>query len=205
MEMPDKDYKIMIIEDDEIICEDIHSLILSSGYSVIGTAHNGTQALDMLMNRRPDFVLTDINLGAGMSGIDIAKVIHEKYQIPFVFLTSYDDDDTLQSAQEYSPYGYIVKPFQDRTLLTTIKMALFNHKNISEKQTIDKESVEQKIGKKLTEQEMNVLKLLVEGASYKGIGEELFISVNTVKHHTKNLYQKLEIKSRAELYGRIFS
>ncbi|MFK7758011.1 MAG: response regulator transcription factor [Flavobacteriales bacterium] len=202
--MSDSEYKILVVEDDGLICEDISSLLEVNGYSVIGMAHNGIQAIDMLLNRTPDFVLLDINLGVGLSGIDVAKVIHDKYKVPFVFLTSYDDEDTLKAAQEHSPYGYIVKPFQDRTLLTTIKMALFNHDSMKNKKVIDKEKLEAKTHKKFTSQELKTLKLLLDGLSYKNIGEELFISVNTVKHHVKNLYQKLEIKSRAELYTRLF-
>lgn len=197
-------HKVMILEDDGIISEDISSLLISQGYSIIGIAHEGTEALDMLANRKPDIALLDINLGSGMTGIEVAKVIHEKHKIPFIFLTSYDDEATLEAAQEYSPYGYIVKPFQDRTLLTTIKVALFNHQNIQEKKEIDQSALEAKTQTKFTNQEFSILKLLMEGLPYKAIGEELFISVNTVKHHIKNLYAKLNVKSRAELYNRLF-
>jgi len=204
MSISDSDYKVLIVEDDGIISEDISALLKSNGYSVVGVAHQGTDALDMLSNRKPDFAMLDINLGVGMSGIDVAKVIHEKHKIPFIFLTSYDDEATLGAVQEYSPYGYIVKPFQDRTLLTTIKLALFNHKNISEKKEVDISTLEAKFNTKFTNQEHAILNLLLEGLPYKAIGEKLFISVNTVKHHIKNLYLKLEVSSRAELYKRLF-
>jgi len=204
MNKTDSDYKILIVEDDGLISEDISSLLMSNGYTIAGVAHNGTQATDMLLNRKPNFALLDVNLGVGMTGIDVAKVINETYQIPFVFLTSYDDEATLKAAQEYSPYGYIVKPFQDRTLLTTIKMALFNYQKMKDKEIIDKEGLEARTHKKFTNQELTIMKLMVEGLPYKAIGEELFISINTVKFHTKNIFQKLEINSRAELYTRIF-
>ena len=204
MSVPNTDYKILIVEDDGLICEDISSLLLSQGYTISGVAHNGMKALDMLTNRQPDFALLDINLGTGMSGIDIAQVIHDKHKIPFIFLTSYDDEATLNEAQEHSPFGYIVKPFQDRTLLTTIKMALFNHNAMKDKEEIDQEAIERKTKVKFTKQEFIVLNLLLDGLSYKLIGEKLFISVNTVKHHIKNLYSKLEINSRSELYKKLF-
>jgi DNA-binding NarL/FixJ family response regulator len=200
----DNDYKILVLEDDGIICEDICSLLRSHQYSITGVAHNAIQALDMLVNRKPDFALLDINLGSDISGIDVAKIIQEKHKIPFVFLTSYDDDATLEAVKECSPYGYIVKPFQDRTLLTTIKMALHNHKTAMDKEDLDKSELEAKTNAKFTNQEFTILNLLLEGLPYKAIGEELYISVNTVKHHTKNLYLKLNVSSRAELYKRIF-
>jgi DNA-binding NarL/FixJ family response regulator len=202
--MADTDYKIFILEDDVIICEDICSLLKTHQYSIAGVAHNGTEALDLLVNRKPDFALLDINLESDISGIDVAKIIQEKHNIPFVFLTSYDDDETFEAVQECSPYGYIVKPFQDRTLLATIKMAIHNHRNIKDSNEIDKSELEAKTNTKFTNQEVTILNLLLEGLPYKAIGDELYISVNTVKHHVKNLYLKLDISSRAELYKRLF-
>lgn len=204
MKIPETDYKVLVLEDDGIICEDICSLLRTHQYSIIGVAHNGTEALDMLVNRKPDFALLDINLGSEISGIDVARIIQEKHKIPFVFLTSYDDEATLQASQECSPYGYIVKPFQDRTLLTTIKMALHNHKSRVGKTEVDKSEIEAKTNSKFTNQELVILNLLLEGLPYKAIGEEVHISVNTVKHHTKNIYLKLEVSSRAELYKKLF-
>jgi len=204
VKIAETDYKVLVLEDDGIICEDICSLLRSHHYSIIGVAHNATEVLDMLVNRKPDFALLDINLGSNITGIDIAKIIQEKHKIPFVFLTSYDDEETLESAKECSPYGYIVKPFQERTLLTTIKMALHNHERILSKKQLDKSEIEAKTHAKFTNQEITILNLLIEGLPYKAIGEELYISVNTVKHHTKNLYLKLNVGSRAELYKRLF-
>ena len=82
--------RILIVEDDPIVAADIESLILDEkDYFVSGVAHNATSALDILANRIVDLVLLDINLGTGPSGIDIAKIINEKHELPFIFLTAF--------------------------------------------------------------------------------------------------------------------
>jgi DNA-binding NarL/FixJ family response regulator len=195
--------KILIVEDDGIIAEDLNSLLCEKGYSVIGVAHSGVEALDMLETRKPEFAVLDINLGSGMTGLDVAKVVHEKHGIPYIFLTSFDDDDTLVQAQNFGPYGYIVKPYQERTLLTTIKTAIANFRKSQTKSTLCRDNLNDISIQKITNQEFKIIECLLEGLSYQQIAEKLFISVNTVKFHTKNIYIKLDIKGRAELYGRI--
>lgn len=195
--------KVLIVEDDGIIAEDLNSLLFEKGYSIVGVAHNGTDALDMLANRQPDFALLDINLGHGLSGLDVAKVIHEKFKLPYIFLTSFDDEKTLEQAQSFGPYGYIVKPYQERTLLTTIKTALANFKTTKSSPGLKRENIDKVSTQKVTDQEFKIIECLINGLSYQKISESLFISVNTVKYHAKNIYMKLDIKGRAELYSRV--
>lgn len=195
--------KILIVEDDGIIAEDLNSLLIEKGYSIVGVAHNGSDALDMLVTRNPDFALLDINLGSGISGLEIAKFIHEKFKLPYIFLTSFDDEQTLQQAQSFGPYGYIVKPYQERTLLTTIKTALANFKASQSSPTLVRENIDKISTKKITDQEFKIIECLINGFSYQKISESLFISVNTVKYHAKNIYLKLDINGRAELYNRV--
>ena len=195
--------KILIVEDDGIIAEDLNSLLYEKGYTIIGVAHNGSDALDILANRTPDLALLDINLGNGISGLDVAKVIHEKFKIPYIFLTSFDDEQTLEQAQSFGPYGYIVKPYQERTLLTTIKTALANFNASKSSPTLARENIDKISTKKITDQEFKIIECLINGFSYQKISESLFISVNTVKYHAKNIYLKLDIKGRAELYNRV--
>ncbi len=195
--------KILIVEDDGIIAEDLNSLLCEKGYSVIGVAHNGTEALDMLETRKPDFAVLDINLGSGMSGLDVAKVVHEKHDLPFIFLTSFDDDSTLEQAQSFGPYGYIVKPYQERTLLTTIKTAISNFRKSQTNPTLCRNKLDEISTQKITNQEFKIVECLLKGLPYQQIANELFISINTVKFHAKNIYIKLDINGRAELYARV--
>jgi len=191
--------KILIVEDQPIIAEDLNSLLSSQGYKHLSVAHDYQAASDILHNRKPDFAILDINLGSGPSGLDLAELIHEKYHIPYIFLSSYDDDNTLAQAQEYGPYGYLVKPFQDRSLLTTIKIALSSFQKAKESTLLDRKKIEEKAVDKITDQEYKIIEQLANGLSYKQIAEANFTSINTVKFHTKNIYSKLNISGRASV------
>lgn len=197
------DIRVLIVEDEPIIAEDIRGLLISESFSVVGVAHKGTEALDMLSSRQPNFVLLDINLAGQMSGFDVAEVIHQNYHIPYIFLSSYDDENTLLQAQRHAPYGYLVKPFQERTLLASIKIAISNDKIFSSSHAITKNKVEDIFKTTVTDQEFLVITNLVNGKSYKQIAADNFISMNTVKYHVKNIYNKFHLKGRSELASRL--
>ena len=191
--------EILIVEDNPMINLDIKSLLTHEGFKIAGVASHGSKALDLLANRKPNFAILDIHLGNGISGIDIAEVIHEKYHFPYIFLTSFSDDATVTAAQEQAPYGYLVKPFQDRTLITTITTAWLHHQRLKENKDPDLDQYFDQ----LTPQEQTVCRELMKGGSYKQISEQLFVSLNTLKYHVKNIYLKLEVASRAELSGKL--
>ena len=187
--------KILIVEDEPIIATDIKSLLRSEGFGVVGVAKNAQRAYDLLRSGSPNFAILDIYLGTGPGGIDIAEVIHDHYKIPYIFLTSFADEETLAAAQELGPYGYLVKPFQDKTLITTISVAWSNYQRLQQEEDINFN----RFNVKLTEQEERICRLLCRGASYKQICEQLFISMNTLKFHVKNIYSKFDVVGRAEL------
>lgn len=186
--------RILIVEDDPIVAADIESLILhEQDYIVSGVAHDATSALDILANRIVDLVLLDINLGTGPSGIDIAEIINKKYELPFVFLTAFSDEHTLTAASALGPSGYLVKPFNDRGLLTTIAVAIRNAQNKPKKESIASAFPS------LTGQEIKILEFVLSGYSNKKISDLINISVNTVKFHLKNIYAKCQVNSKQEL------
>ena len=194
--------KTLIVEDDPIICEHINQLLKIEEAVVLGYAHRGVRALDMIHNLQPDFVICDIHLEDHITGIEIAKILDAKYSIPYIFLTSYDDGKTVLEAQKHSPYGYIVKPFQDRTLLTTIKIAVANFNRQSESSSLSKEKLEEAISTSLTDQEYSIFQKLYHGASYANIAEEQHLSKDSIKYHAGKIYAKCKIKGRSELAGR---
>lgn len=196
--------KILLVEDDPIIAEHLSQLLGSQGAIVIGRAHNGLRALDLLHTCSPEFVICDIHLGSGMSGTEVAEIIHQKYDIPYIFLTSFDDEGTLEQAQQHSPYGYIVKPFHDRTLISTIKIAIGNHKKKSTRGQLSRTSIEEKINTSISEQEFVILQALVSGKSYQQIAEAQHLSKDTIKYHAGKLYNKCGVKNRSALAGRLF-
>lgn len=120
--------KILIVEDERIIALDIKRILLHLQYEVVGIASSGNQALDMVKHYQPDLILMDIKLEGDKDGIETTQIIRGKYNLPVIYLTSYTDESTLQSAKYTEPFGYILKPFEERELYATIEMALYRHK-----------------------------------------------------------------------------
>lgn len=187
---------ILVIEDEAVIAMEIEAALLSLGYKLAGKAHNSDKALDLLANTLPDLVLLDIQLKGSRSGIDLARIIREKYHYPFVFLTAFSDAATLNSLRDTLPYGYIVKPFNERDLYTTIEIALDKYAAEIVPAVPTLQQLNELLSDPLTEREYDTLVLLSDGHSYRLIGEKLFLSINTVKSYQKSLFAKLGVSSR---------
>ncbi|WP_051261829.1 HD domain-containing phosphohydrolase [Desulfovibrio inopinatus] len=120
--------RILLVEDEVIVSLDIKNRLTSLGYDVVGLATEGQQAVEMTMSLKPDLVLMDIMLDGEMDGIDTACELRNNIDIPVVYLTAFTDDVTLHRAKISEPFGYIIKPFEDRELHTTIEMAIYKHR-----------------------------------------------------------------------------
>lgn len=120
--------RIMIVEDETIVALDIKGRLNMLGYEVVAQATNGQDALRAASEHSPDLILMDIMIDGDMDGIATAEAIQEKQFVPVVYLTAYADDDTLARAKTTGPFGYIIKPFEDRELKLTIEMALYKHR-----------------------------------------------------------------------------
>ena len=123
---------ILIVEDESIVAKDIAQSLKKLGYNVIDTVNSGEAAVIVADEKKPDLVLMDIMLKGEMSGIDAANFIHEKNNIPVIFLTAYADESTLNKAKISEPYGYIIKPFKEIDLHSNIEMALYKHQKALE-------------------------------------------------------------------------
>ncbi len=118
---------ILIVEDESIIAKDIQQSLKKLGYTVVGICATGEDAIKTSEEQKPDLVLMDIMLKGEMNGIEAASLIREKLNIPIIFLTAYADESTLNKAKESEPYGYIIKPFKEIDLRTSIEMSLYKH------------------------------------------------------------------------------
>jgi diguanylate cyclase (GGDEF)-like protein/PAS domain S-box-containing protein len=118
---------IFIVEDEVIVTRDIQSRLHKMGYEVTGTAARGEDAVERILDQRPDLVMMDINLRGGMDGIDAAANIRAEYDVPIIFCTAYSNKETLARAKITVPYGYVLKPFDNRELEITIEIALYEH------------------------------------------------------------------------------
>jgi DNA-binding response OmpR family regulator len=131
-------HRIIIVEDDEITSLNLNMSLQKQGYSVVAICDNIEQAKQKVSTNNPDLIIIDISLQDTSDGIELAKDIKDNYNIPFIFLTSYSDDDIISQAKLTEPYGYIVKPFDPGSLHATIQMALFKfNKEIERKENID--------------------------------------------------------------------
>lgn len=125
------DIRILIVEDELIIAEDIRTKLVSLGYKVTGMAVSADEAEELLQTVRPDLVMLDIMLKGQRDGIDLARVIRGQFKIPFIFLTSYADKDTIERAKTVMPDGYLLKPFTDKDLFAAIEVAIFRRSNVN--------------------------------------------------------------------------
>ena len=185
---------LMIIEDELLISEDIKDICEIAHHTIVSTCYTSGQALISLKNKRPDLVLLDINLEGEVDGIELAQYIDQQYGIPYIFITSFSDEETLSKIKKCHSVGYIVKPFSQEQLLSSITLGL----NTSTSQgsfgnTLRSKSVS------LTDREIEILKLLILGHNREQIAQNIYLSINTVKYHMKSLYKKVGITSQVEL------
>jgi PAS domain S-box-containing protein len=124
-----KSKMIMVVEDELIVAEDLTHWLAGLGYGVGSRAANGQEAVQRCESTRPDLVLMDILLPGDMDGIQAAEVIRDRFDIPVVYITASSDEATLARAKVTQPFGYILKPFDERSLYSTIEMALYKHES----------------------------------------------------------------------------
>ena len=116
--------KLLIFEDQFIIALDLKNTLENLGYTVTGIAGSGEECLELISGSKPDLVLMDIMLSGEIDGITAATILHEAYDIPVIYLTAHSDENSLKKANLTGPYGYIVKPIEEKDLYTSIEIAL---------------------------------------------------------------------------------
>lgn len=196
---------ILVIEDELIIANDIKYILEDAGYHVEKIIKNGDEALSYLSFNNPDLVLCDINIKGSKDGIEVAVAIQEKKKVPFVFLTSLADKPTLERAKHALPYGYIVKPFEDRDIISAIEIALFKFEQELQSLQITKDKLDTMAFDPLTDKEYAVMIEMIKGKTYGNIERELAISNNTLKYHTKHIFNKFDVSNRANLMQMLLS
>lgn len=121
--------KILIVEDEIIIAMDIQYTLENLGYRVSGVVASGEESIEKASQMRPDLVLMDIKLSGNIDGITAAEEIYDQFQIPVVYLTAYGDEKILEKAKRMKIFGYINKPFEERTLQSAIEQILTQQDN----------------------------------------------------------------------------
>lgn len=197
--------RILVVEDEPLIADDIANQLRINDFEISAIAYDYEDAVYELKFNAPDAVVLDINLGSGKTGVDIAEVINEKYGLPFIYLTSYADKETLERAKRTEPLGYVVKPFDERNLIATLEIALYNfsQKQKSTQPALNLDKINAKILSPLTEREFAVLQQIYEGKSNQQMADSLFVSINTIKTQINSIYLKMEANSRSSLLAKL--
>lgn len=189
--------RILIVEDEPAIARNLSQLLVMKGYKVVDIAFDQQEAMEFIASQTIDLALLDINLGGQMEGIEIGRHLNEQLKIPFIFITSYTDEKTIQAAKMTRPQGYIIKPFDENEVYAAIEIAWYNTQNKS-KQVINPALLNSQIIDPLTRKEFAILQELIEGKPYAQISREHYISINTVNSHVKKIYAKLGVSSKVE-------
>ncbi|NOT37773.1 MAG: response regulator transcription factor [Saprospiraceae bacterium] len=192
--------RVLIVEDEVLIAENLAIYLNNSDFIVTAIAYDYNEAIHQLSNNKPDIVLLDINLEDDKDGIDLAEFIFNKIKIPYVFLTSYSDKHTLERAKKFQPSGFLIKPFHDKSLLSTLEISLSNYSIQRNKEypALELDIINSKLLSHLSPREFEVIQLIYEGNTNIQITQKLFISINTLKRHINNAYTRLDVKSRSE-------
>ena len=119
--------RILIVEDQRLIAADLENTLKKLGYVVVGNVASGEEAISKSDQVRPELVLMDVRLRGEMDGIHAAEIIRDRFNLPVVYLTAYADEETILRAKKTTPYGYLVKPFNERELRATIEIAFYTH------------------------------------------------------------------------------
>ncbi len=122
-----KGKRILIVEDERIVAEDLKSFLTKMGYAVTGIAASGEETIRNVELQRPDLVLMDIRIQGPQDGIEVAEHLYAEYNVPVSYLTAFADAPTLDRAKVTMPFGYILKPFETQSLQAVIELALHRH------------------------------------------------------------------------------
>lgn len=115
--------KILVVEDEWIVSEEIKEILEKNGFEVIGQASDAASALELSIQNPPDIALLDINIKGEKDGIELAKILKKNQNIAIIFITAYDDKKFIDRAKELNPHAYIVKPFQEKNIVIAIELA----------------------------------------------------------------------------------
>jgi DNA-binding NarL/FixJ family response regulator len=220
---------ILIVEDEWITARDLQQTLTEWGYRVTGLANSADAALASIANDPPDLALVDIRIEGAVDGIDLARIIGERWQIPVVYLTAHSDRETVDRLKATGPLGYVAKPFDEGQLRVAVELALHTATGARERQerarTAEMRSaiLEDRLRQisaivsgtpgaaaplpasledglsKLTRRELELIQMLVRNRRVPTIARELSLSVHTVRNHLRAVFKKLGVHSQEEL------
>jgi DNA-binding NarL/FixJ family response regulator len=197
--------RVIVADDHSLFRDGITSLLEAAGYDVVEQVGDGEMAVEAVKRLNPDLVLLDITMPT-MTGVEALQIIKsENPKTHVVMLTVSDEDENLFAAIQAGADGYLLKDLNSEEFLEMLRGLEVGEAAISRRMTTRLMSGFQELSEqtdtsrnKITERELELLYLMADGLSNKGIAEELFISENTVKYHIRNILQKFGVQNRTE-------
>ena len=196
--------RVIVADDHSLFRDGVVSLLEAAGFEVVGQAGDGRQAIDLVLKHRPDLVLLDITM-PHMGGLEALHQIREQAPaVQVVMLTVSDDEADLLEAMRSGARGYLLKNLKSEEFLDLLEglargeTALTRQAASRVIHSLTQGGKSPGRGAQLTERELELLPLLVEGLANRAIAQRLSVSENTVKYHVKAILQKLEAKNRTE-------
>lgn len=184
--------KILIIEDEAIVAENIAAILENAGYVITGIAERADDALTALEKEKPNLIICDIFIKGSINGIELATTFSKTESIPFIYLTAFADEETIKKASQTHPMAYLVKPFTEKQLVAAVNLAMETHYG-------DNSAQRENNIPRPTLREIEILSFLAKGYSSKRIAEELSLSEHTIQTQRKNMMQKYKTSSSPEL------
>lgn len=205
-----KKIKVLLVDDQVLFVESLETVLKtrSNDFDIVGIAHNGQEAIEMVGSHYPDVVLMDIRM-PGMNGVESTRKINSEYdKVKVLVLTTFDDDEYVVEALKYGAYGYLMKDVPPEELIAAILAVHQGGIMISPKvaskliKMVDypvnfQPEVTENI-EDLSRREQEVLKHMARGLENKEIAEKLFIAEQTVKNYVSSIYSKLGIHDRVQ-------
>jgi len=142
--------KILVVENEAIISLRLQKMLTEIGYDAVGIAYSGEEALEKARSLRPDLILMDIMIPGKFDGIRVAEMVKSEFNIPVIFLTAFSEDRIIERAKKVTPYGYVLKPFQDGELKATIEVAFYK-KDMEEKLQKANEDLDRRVKERTVE------------------------------------------------------
>jgi DNA-binding LytR/AlgR family response regulator len=158
--------KVLIVEDDLMISESLKDILRILNHKVVGIADNADEAIELCNKDLPDLALLDIQISGDIDGVDLAEIIRDQFEIPFIFTTAYADNETVLRARDKGPFGYLVKPYGIKEVNAAIQIAKasFDRLKTAEKAVINLSKI---VGESLfLKQDSKLVKIKIEDILY---------------------------------------
>lgn len=188
MSLRNDEIRVLIVDDESVIALTLEDILTQMGIGKVEIALFFEEAVEIAQTLKPHLLLFDINLKTDQDGIELAAQIKKDLNTEVIYITAHFDDDTITRAKKTQPLNYIIKPFEAQQVKLAMEMAI---NQLGDGDETGREKLN--LSKLITQQELEILRLIANGRSSDEIAGQLFISPKTVMNHRYNIAKKLQL------------